>query len=370
MRCIEYSTVAMSFYERAVMTALALLGASACGTATPAATHDAGGDAYIPPVLAIARADDLGPQTMPTTLFGRDGGQSVRLGASVLWTFGDTFLNTKAADGSNVRSSTAAWGTPLDPLHVTEPLDANGVPFQMIPYTTAEAADNAKDAQTGWALWAGAPFDDGAGGAVVLFSRVRRSATGFTGLGTGVATIKPPSTTATRLPGDLFTAPEVSYESGALTSGGYVYLYACGFHCKVTRAPVAQIATRASYQFYDGASWQSDASRAADVIKDAGGLSVRWNPYLQRFLGVYIRFQQHALQLRTALAPEGPWTDAPVVLDDPIAMPPAIGADQNSYLALHHTEFDAENGKVITVGYSRPTGPFRGEIRFVRITLR
>ncbi len=353
------------------------MSAVGCGAteppAPPGAVADVGAEAEASvdaalPLLSIASAVDLGPQSMPPNIFGRDGGQSLRIGAKILWTFGDTFLKTPAADGSTVRSATAAWGELGDPLRVSEPLDSKGIPFQMIPYTPAEAADNAKDPLTGWALWAGTPFDDGAGGAVVLFSRVRRKTGGFSGEGTGVATIKPPSTTATRLPGDLFTAPAASYDAGGLTHDGFVYLYACGFHCKVARTPVGKIASRASYTFYDGAAWQTDASRAADVIKDAGALSIRWNSHLRRFLAVYIRFGQRTLQLRTAAAPEGPWTEAPVVLNDPIAMPPAVDAD--SYLALHHTAFDAPDGKAFTVGYSRPIGPFRGEIRFVRITLR
>ena len=56
------------------------------------------------------------------------------IGASMLWTFGDTLMTVTGADGFNYRSSTGAWGAPGQRA-LDDALDAAGAPYQLLPYS-------------------------------------------------------------------------------------------------------------------------------------------------------------------------------------------------------------------------------------------
>src|SRR5689334_16668224 len=84
---------------------------------------------------------DLGALSRPPAVTARDGGAATLLGSSMFWTFGDTLMTVTGTDGFNYRSSTGAWGPPGQ-FALTEPVDAAGAPFQLLPYTADEATYN------------------------------------------------------------------------------------------------------------------------------------------------------------------------------------------------------------------------------------
>jgi hypothetical protein len=140
--------------------------------------------------------------------------------------------------------------------------------------------------------------------------------------------------------------------------------------CRIARAPVASADVRDAYEFYDGDRWQPDASAAQVVIEHVGGSpSVSWNPHLGRFLAVGEQILSSTVLLRTADQLEGPWSE-PVTIEagtTGILAPTSDGA--TNYITLEHPELGAPDGTSIVISYSRPTAPFRGDVRLARITL-
>jgi hypothetical protein len=354
--------------------------AAAAGACGGGGAGDAGVDAPSRP-LAIERVVDLGRFPEPSaTVVGRDGGPGGALGGRLLWTFGDTFLGARnPVDNSNVLSATAGWSAPDAPLALVQPVDAGGFPAQFIPYTAAELAQNQAAPLDGWGLWPGMMIDTGAAEGLVVFQRIKRTAgSGFDSQGVGTARIAVDATVATRIAGDLFAPPEPLFLPQSVIDG-QVYAVACApaflsVDCKLARAPVAEAGNRAAYQFFDGAAWQPDVTRAAVVLTGGGGVpTLSWNPWLGQYLAITGRPLDSAVQLRTADRIEGPWsapTELPASADGSTGLYAPTGADAYNYAIVEHTALRSADGRSIVISYSRPTEAFRGDVRLARVTLR
>ncbi len=337
---------------------------------------DAGGRA-----VEVEGVVDLGRLAEPSaTVVGRDGGPGGLLGGRLLWTFGDTFLTAaNPVDGSNVLSATGAWSDPAAPLELVQPVDAGGFPAQLIPYSAAELAQNQAAPLDGWALWPGVMIDTGAAEGLLVFQRIKRTGgQDFASMGVGRARIAVDATVATRADGDLFAPPDPLFMPQAAIDD-LVYAWACapagfGLGCKLARAPRASAEERSSYQFFDGDAWQAEATRAADVLDGMGGTpSLSWNPHLGRYLAVSGKLLSSSIELRTAAAPEGPWSaplELPASADGSSGLFAPLSADAYNYVAIEHPELRSSDGRQLVVSYSRPTEPFRGDVRLARITLR
>ena len=361
--------------------AIAFAIASTVGCSSNAGTTDAATDATVRE-LVVERVVDLGQLPQPsTTVVGRDGGPAGLLGGRILWTFGDTFLQARnPVDNSNVLSATGGWSSVDAPLVLTQPVDAGGFPAQLIPYTAAELAQNQTAPLDGWALWPGTMIDTGDAEGLVIFQRIKRSnGTGYDSMGVGTARIAVDATVATRVAGDLFAPPEPLFMPQSVVNG-MVYALACnsvGFlniGCKMGRAPVAAAGTRAAYMFFDGSDWQADITRAKVTIDGLGGTpTISWNPHLGRFLAITGRILSSTVQLRTANLIEGPWS-APVEIaasaDGSTGIFAPTSADASNYVIIEHPELRSADAREIVISYSRPTEPFRGDVRLARITLR
>jgi hypothetical protein len=326
---------------------------------TCAACHSA------PPALTVASATDLGKladSAAPNLL--RDGGASIFLGGRVLWTFGDTLFPFVSVDGTQLRSNTAAFASVGSPLALTEPLDAKGAPAQFVPFTAAEAAYNAQSGKPDerYALWPGAMVPLDANHALVLVDRLKVHPGGlnYEDLSTELALATAGNTTSTRL-GPLFSAPEPLFNHGAVVSNGLLYVYACtpGALCKVSRAPLAQAQSRRAYTFYTGSDWSTDITRAVQTTPlSTAGSSLIYSAALGVFVAASTPGFSANVELRTAPAPEGPWSE-PVV---------AWTAPSPIYAVYLHPEL--ANGRELVVSYSRSTGDFAGEIRVIRLELQ
>jgi hypothetical protein len=267
--------------------------------------------AAAPRPLAVASCEDLGALPLPSAVtIGRDGGEGGLLGGRYLWTFGDTFTTVaNTIDGSNVLSATSGWASLEQPLVLTEPVGADGIPAQLIPYTAEEIAANQADARNGWALW---PVDTGGGEGVVVFQRIKRTnGDGYESMGVGTARITVDATVATRAAADLFAPPDPLFVPITVV-GGNVYGFVCaevGFlnrGCRIARAPAAQADQRAAYRFYDGAEWQTDPATAVVVIDQIGNMpSISANAWLGRYLAVNAPVVSSQVLLRTADHVEG-----------------------------------------------------------------
>ena len=328
--------------------------------------------------LAIDHVDDLGAFSAPPTVVGRDGTTSAQVGDRRVWTFGDTFLTKPTPDdGTTVRSSTAGWSAPDAALALDEPLDDAGLPFELVPYTAAELAQNQADPQNGVALWPSASVATSDKTAVLLFQHVLRKSGGFAADAVGTAELTKDATSATRDPSFLFQAPDPLFgNGGAAVDGGNAYLFDCEStgildeHCKLARVPLASVAVRGAYEFWDGAAYTTDVTKAAWFIDHASAsLSIAFNPWLGRWLAVYGKPLSDDIGLRTADRIEGPWTDPEVVL--PGATPGLVTGDAGvNYLAREHVELRSVDGRAIVIGYAHPLPNFGGACRLARVVLR
>jgi Domain of unknown function (DUF4185) len=326
-----------------------------------------------PSPIVVASVEDLGKMPLPPEGVGRDGGMSGELGGRVLWTFGDTFLSQpNHLDNSTVLSATSGWSTPAAPLELVHSM-AGDQPAQLIPYTADELAANQADALNGFALWPGAlvPIDDTTG--IVAFQHIERTnGSDFASDGIGLARIHVDDPIAERVDGLVFTDVQFIPQ---FVLDGHVFAWACDkvgfldFRCKLARVEPARVADRAAWEFYDGATWQTDIATAAYVIDNtAGGPSVSFNEHLQRYLAVNCGIVSSTIILRTAAAIEGPWDDGVELAPTATGiLAPTHDSDYN-YICVEHPELS--DASSIVISYSRPTDPFQGDVRLARITLQ
>jgi hypothetical protein len=326
--------------------------------------------------LAVASTRDLGAVGMPANVVGRDGGFSGLVGGKILWVFGDTFFNPPASDGEGFRSNTGALADPARPLEVSEPLDAAGAPYPLLPFTPQEKRynDSTGKPDERIALWPGTVVPDGGGGGLLFYValKVHPGTLNYELIGTGVARVAPGSTTATRDPGFLFRAPEPSFDKAMLV-GSDLYLYGTSndgssdLPVVMARVPLAQLADRSAYRFWDGKAWSADVASVRPIMSWVPGeMTISYNAWLGGYLAVHSGPFSNDVLMRTAPRPEGPWS-APIVAVKGIA-PPQGG---NDYAGKEHPELASDGGRIVVVSYAHPTGGFlAGEVRVAEVTLK
>lgn len=153
-----------------------------------------------------------------------------------------------------------------------------------------------------------------------LFAFDSSAPLGLRSLGVGLAPQDPASGTFVPTSELLWAAGRPTYGGGALRVGDLVYVYGCassGFltdDCFVARADASALASTAAYTYFTGAAWSPNADDAASIVQAGGPVSVRPDPGGKpRFLMTYIPPLGDTLVVRSATAPEGPWS-APVTL--------------------------------------------------------
>lgn len=83
---------------------------------------------------------------------------------------------------------------------------------------------------------------------------------------------------------------------------------------RLARATPETLHLPATHEFWTGSAWSADVVDAAVVVPGpVGELSVQWNPYLERWLMMYLDEHRRAIVMRTAPSPTGPWAGAVVV---------------------------------------------------------
>jgi hypothetical protein len=170
--------------------------------------------------------------------------------------------------------------------------------------------------------------------ALIFFAASRWFATDQPGLAR--IAVDQPAAQIVRASGTLFpeavvpdggTAPwKPNFMTGAFVGdepdGKYVYVYGCQANpdvmaeqsggaqaspCRVARVPTANVSAGASYRFWNGKTWGTDAHNASVVITGViSPLSVSYNKYLGKYLAVHTRLL-NAVALQIADRPEGPW---------------------------------------------------------------
>lgn len=276
----------------------------------------------------------------------RDGGSSVRLGDHILWMFGDTFYSMHNEDNNHhSRSSTAAIAPIEDPYNLSEPVDANGAPYQFIPYNEQEKAYNdvTTDPADRYINWPSIAINTSPTEAIVYYSHIKSGGSDARDIGVGIARVREGETVATVLDEQLF-APTEPYKP-AILHDGIIYLRYCkGIHlnfdqiCATGRVRLEDYADRSKYEFWDGSDWQLD-SASATFDAPGRGTTVIWSEYLKKYLLISTRAFSGSMTVRTADRVQGPWSDAEYVY--------SVTGAKYAAIFYPHPELDSPDGKTL-----------------------
>ncbi len=131
-------------------------------------------------------------------------------------------------------------------------------------------------------------------------------------------------------------------------------------------APLDRVLEREAWRYWSGAGWSGDVSEALPLFDGAPIMSVHRSDYLDAYMAVYSVPLSDDVVLRTAPELGGPWSE-PLLL----FRADHSAGDGFTYDAVAHAEFAEDDGRVIYVTYSRPTGETWFSTRFpvVRVEL-
>jgi hypothetical protein len=356
-----------------------------------------------PRSLQVQQIESLGLFSSNAVSWGRDAGNSARVGDRIVWIFGDTLTP------SGLRTATAGWSHGDNPFHLEEAVDRRNSPYAFFPFSEDEQAFNdahaeppdccleyedcppenrycecapATDCATRIAIWPGDIFETEPGEAIVYYDSfiIGSAPYDFERLGTGLARFREGDFVAQRVlqadgkPSKVFGADEPNFTTGVLVReepAPMIYLFAttdpvlCDIDVLIARVPLAQATDRNAYNFWDGSTWVADLAAAKPVLDDVeGGIgSVMWNDYLGSYLSGTsgLCTGGSKFYMRTAPRPEGPWSE-PVKIDlAPLAATP------DSYAGIFHPELG--NGRRLVISFYVPKGAFEGRLRLALITL-
>jgi hypothetical protein len=288
---------------------------------------------------------------------GADVAYSVPLGSDkTLWIFGDTFVghiqDGKRTAAKMIHSSIAIQSTGEEPQFYY-PVDKQGTPESLIknlgPRTYFWLSDGVRTEQ----------------GLSIFMQEVQwlnNTAWGFKCVGTWLASVENPdeppahwNISTQKLPFTRVGAnQDVLLGLETLKSGDYVYIYGYSNRTNASAAR-SQILARASekslgdtnsWEFYSEGIWTKDFEKTSSIFSRAGAEgSVSWQPYLKKFVFVYSDGIWGAILMRTAEAPEGPWS-TPVKLYQCPDM--KISPNVFCYAAKGHPELSADNELLIS----------------------
>lgn len=261
-------------------------------------------------VCDIGRNNDYG-------VVGHDGGYSIVLAdGRRFWTFGDTWIG-KIADGRRkVNSGLHSTGAVQRGTDICSPIeyltDENGAVRQLIPNPKKAAIDGTQN----WVMAMVATDER----VYIYYQRIRPNEKpvyeiNFDVLGVGLASADP-ATLRFELENDgalMFSAPEHGFADALFYDGEYVFGLGCPVQkgklkrpCQLARIPIARIADRGSYQYWDGKNWQTDISQAATLV-DSGSSEMTLTKYEGGFLLVYSPPFSCDVMMRFAPRLTGPW---------------------------------------------------------------
>ena len=304
---------------------------------------------------------------------GRDAWGSA--GAGHVRVYGDSVTTEAGTYPNNWRNNTMSWTDDLDAsdgvTDFVQPLDTDGAPREFFPRTDDEQAFNVEhldhgdgtcDATDGepcgarWAIWGSGPVEDIERGRALLTYGKVHAAPGefnFSILGTSLAVWSDFETAPVRPlvdgtlddPRLLFDASEGEFAI-PVAHAGDLYLFSCSGQgaaehgCRLARAPLDHVLKRSAWQFRGQGKWVASADQAAQLFDGSPNMTVHFNAHVGRWLALYISWGK--IQLRTALAPEGPWSDERELYEP---------SESDAIHALSHAEFTEQNGAVEYVSY-------------------
>ena len=109
---------------------------------------------------------------------------------------------------------------------------------------------------------------------------------------------------------------------------------------KLAKVLPADVLDETAYQYYTGTGWSTDEDDGVVIVDPpVGELSVLWNPYLQRWIMMYLNESTASIEVREAHQPTGPWSG------------PWQVVSANDYPALYgafmHEQYIENNGQTV-----------------------
>jgi hypothetical protein len=348
-----------------------------------------------PADATVASAEEVFVLEQSDAIQGRDGGGSgvVWDGWSV-WAYGDTVLDVPDVEGETWHHNSFSMTEDLDASDgitgFEEPLDAVGAPGYFVAPTPEEADFNAahrgdacqEPCGARWAVWPGEPvFDEARSRALVFYGLIYAEPGDFNfhGVGESIAIwssldeapARPEVTPGAEHPTLLFSEGEPAYGLGATILDDALHSFACGGEgfdspCTLARVPLDDALERDAWEYWDGDGWSGDLASAEPLFDGAPIMTVSFNAHLDRWTALYSDPGSNDVVLRTAAALTGPWSgELRLFTAD-------RGTDEGwTYDANAHAEYEEDDGRVLYVSFSRPTGEgwFGAELGVVRVEL-
>ncbi|MBK9259130.1 MAG: DUF4185 domain-containing protein [Polyangiaceae bacterium] len=330
-----------------------------------------------------------------SVITGRDGGQSGVLFGKSVWAYGDTVLESPDEAGTNWHHNSFSFTSDFDASDgiqgFSEPVDAAGAPHYLVPPTADEEEFNVahrgddcaeKPCNARFGAWPGRPiFDETNSRGIIPYGLIYAEPGDFNfhGVGYGFALWndfnappeRPVVAKGTPHPTLLFREDEPNYGISPVIRDGQFYAFSCegdGFikPCTLGRVPLDQLQERSAWTYWDGEAFTSDVDDADALFDGADIMTVHFNEHLGRWTAIYSDPGTNDAVIRTAPEIWGPYSDTAVLF---------TGDRKTSegwiYDMAEHPEFSEENGRVLYVSFSRPTGEgwFNSEIAVARVEL-
>jgi hypothetical protein len=308
--------------------------------------------------------------------------------------YGDSVLNLNDTAGENWHSNSFAYTDDLDPSlglsGFQERLDPAGAPLYLVANTAEEASfnqahwgDNCAAMPCGarWAIWPGAAvFDAPRDRALLWYGLIyaERGAFNFHGVGQSLAVWSDFSSLPTRPilspgaahPTMLFGENDPGFGAATALDGDFLYTFACdrsGFDrpCTMARAAAKDALDRASWTYWDGASWSMNIQDLNPVFH--GGLGMTVFRLGANWVAVYARSLTNDVVARTASSLTGPWS-----LETLLFTADRKGDTGWTYDAYVHPELTPMDGRVLYVSFTRSNhqGWFGSETVLVKVDLQ
>lgn len=367
---------------RISLVLLLLLGVGASGCAEPAEAR-------------VLGADEVSVLEQSPLIAGRDGGGSALVWGWSVWVYGDTVLRVEDEAGQTWHHNSFSMTEDLDASDgitgFVERLDSAGAPLHLVAPTPEEAAFNAAHAGdpcaeepcgARWAPWPGEPIYDAARDRALVFYGLIYAEPGdfaFRGVGQSVALWggldelpeRPVVDRDAEHPTLLFGEGEPGWGAAATVVDDDLYSLACdgsgfGDPCRMARVPLEAVLDRSAWRYWDGESWSTRMGSAASLFDGAPILTLSWNQHLDRWTAVYSRPLSNDVMLRTARSLTGPWS-----AELRLFTASRGTSEGRTYDATLHAELSEEDGRILYLTYSRPTGTgwFDAELAVVRVEL-
>jgi hypothetical protein len=308
-------------------------------------------------------------------LAGQDGGQSIPIQGKTLWLFSDTLLGTRTDSNRNellsrpltrrtsrflgncaALSEAASFEVAMRDLHYYE--DTVGRPREILCATEQERL-------AGYRFWP----EHGVllGGKVYLFYigiyQFDPSSTwGFRGVGSGLAVMDPVAGRSERLSNQNgwclwpILGDDLHFGVQLLREEGFVYVFSSRrmgmfSYALLARVLASDITNPAAYEYLSSQepAWSDDPSDSCELTLCSPEFSVSFNPYLEKYLMVYVDGYAKQLVFRTASALWGLYSEP-----NNVGRLPHAGNSALLSLGFEHSQFAINGGQTIFISYCQP----------------